>query len=125
MVEFGFCGIGMCYTKIFSMNGTTDEMTTLSSVLETLRVKKQDHEFRMLPGGFGIGNGKFYKTEDLKILRTYRFEGASDPSDSTILYIIQANDGLTGYSIDAYGAYSNHDNDGYDDFIRHIPVAEV
>jgi hypothetical protein len=106
-------------------NGTTDGMTTLSSVLEKLRVKKHDNEFRMLPEGFGTGNGKFYKPEDLKILRTYRFEGASDPSDSTILYIIQANDGLTGYSIDAYGVYSNHDDDGYDDFIRHIPMQET
>jgi len=107
------------------MSQTADEMTTLSSVLETLRIKKQDNEFRMLPGGFGTGNGKLYKPEDLKILRTYRFEGASDPSDSAILYVIEANDGLTGYSIDSYGANSNHDDDGYDDFIRQIPVEEV
>ena len=111
--------------KLFCMSATADEMTTLSSVLEKLRVTKRDNEFRMLPGGFGTGNGKFYKAEDLKILRTYRFEGASDPSDSTILYIIQANDGMTGYSIDAYGAYSNHDDDGYDDFIRQIPIEET
>lgn len=107
------------------MNGITDEMTTLSSVLEKLRIHKRDSEFRMLPEGFGIGNGKFYKPEDLKILRTYRFEGPSDPSDSTILYIIQAKDGLTGYSIDAYGVYSNHDDDGYDEFIKEIPIEET
>ena len=107
------------------MSTTTGEMTTLSAVLEKLRVKKRDSEFRMLPGGFGIGNGKFYKPEDLKIIRNYRFEGDSDPSDSQVLYVIQANDGLIGYSIDAYGAYSNHEDDGYDEFIRQIPVEEV
>ncbi len=107
------------------MNGVTEEMTTLTSVLEKLRITKRDNEFRMLPEGFSTGNGKFYKADDLKILRTYRFEGASDPSDSTILYIIQANDGMTGYSIDAYGAYSNHDDDGYDDFIRQIAIEET
>ena len=32
-------------------------------------------------------------------------------------------DGLIGYSIDAYGVYSNHDND-YDEFIRLIKVTE-
>jgi len=106
-------------------NGITEDMTTLTSVLEKLRITKRDNEFRMFPEGFGTGNGKFYKAEDLKILRTYRFEGASDPSDSQILYIIQANDGMTGYSIDAYGAYSNHDDDGYDDFIRQIPIEET
>ncbi len=107
------------------MSTTTGEMTTLSSVLEKLRVKKRDSEFRMLPGGFGIGNGRFYKPEDLKILRNYRFEGDSDPSDSTVLYVIEANDGLIGYSIDAYGVYSNHGDDGYDEFIRQIPVEEA
>lgn len=100
-----------------------DQMTTLSSVLERLRVKKMDHEFRWTSEGFDSGNGKKYQPEDLKIVKTYRFEGASDPSDSSILYIIEANDGLIGYSIDSYGVYSNHeDEEGYDNFIRHIPV---
>ena len=107
------------------MNSTTEQMSTLSSVLEKLRLKKRDNEFRMTREGFGTGSGKFYKAEDLKIIRTYRFEGASDPSDSTILYVIEANDGLIGYSIDAYGAYSNHDDDGYDDFIKEIPSKEI
>lgn len=100
------------------------EMTTLTSVLEKLRVKKQDNEFKIVPEGFTTKNGKVYNPQDLKIIRTYRFEGESDPSDSVILYLIEANDGLIGYSMDAYGAYSNHEDDGYDDFIRKIPVEE-
>jgi hypothetical protein len=107
------------------MNAGIGEMTTVSTVLEKLRVKKRDNEFRMTEAGFGTGSGKTYKPEDLKIIRTYRFEGASDPSDNSILYVIEANDGLVGYSIDAYGAYSNHDDDGYDEFIRQIPVQEM
>ncbi len=79
----------------------------------------------MFREGFGTGTGKFYKPEDLKIIRTYRFEGESDPADSTVLYVIEANDGLIGYSIDAYGAYSNHEEDGYDDFIREVPAQEM
>ena len=58
------------------------------------------------------------------IIKTYRFEGDSDPSDSSILYLIEANDGLVGYSIDAYGVYSNHDDVNYDEFIRKINVSE-
>ena len=100
------------------------EMTTLTSVLEKLRVKKQDNEFKIVPEGFTTTNGKVYNPQDLKIIRTFRFEGESDPSDSVILYLIEANDGLVGYSMDAYGAYSNHEDDGYDDFIRKIPVEE-
>ena len=100
------------------------EMTTLSSVLEKLRVRKQDNEFRMNEKGFGTTSGKIYEPCDLKIIRTYRFEGESDPSDSAILYLIEANDGLVGYSLDAYGAYSNYDDSKYDDFIKKIPMEE-
>ena len=100
------------------------EMTTVSSVLEQLRLKKYDNEFQMIPEGFTPGNNKYYNPEDLKIIRTYRFEGESDPSDSSIIYLIEANDGLIGYSLDAYGVYSDHADDGYDDFIRKIPVDE-
>ena len=100
-----------------------DEMNTLSSVLEKLRVKKIDNEFRWIKEGFTANKGKIYQPEELVIIKTYRFEGASDPSDSSILYILQANDGLRGFSLDSYGVYSDHaDEEGYDNFIRNIKV---
>lgn len=98
-------------------------MTTLTSVLEKLRVNRQDNEFTMTEEGFNCNSTKIYQPEDLTIIKTYRFEGESDPSDSAILYLIQANDGLVGYSIDTYGAYSNN-ADGYDDFIKKIRMED-
>ncbi len=106
------------------MTDQKTDMTTMVSVLEKLRLKKFDNEFCMTKEGFTPGNSKYYTPEDLKIIRTYRFEGESDPSDSSIIYLFEANDGLIGYSIDAYGVYSGHDDDGYDDFIRKISVDE-
>lgn len=103
---------------------TPDTMTTTSQALERLRQKKSDNEFRWTPKGFAAPNGKTYRPEDLEILRILRFEGVSDPSDMEILYIIKTRDGLIGYSLDAYGAYSSHDNEvGYNNFIRQIPQA--
>jgi hypothetical protein len=100
------------------------EMSTLSAVLEKLRLKKLDNEFRWTPDGFSAGKGKFYQPDELTIIKTYRFEGESNPSDMEILYLIEAKDGLIGYSLDAYGMYSNHeDEEGYDNFIRQIPVS--
>ncbi len=99
-------------------------MTTLSQVIEKLRLKRQDNEFILKPEGFTIGHGKFYQPHDLKIIRTYRFEGESDPSDSSILYVMEGNDGTRGYSVDAYGAFSNHDDVHYSEFILKIPVEE-
>lgn len=100
-------------------------MTTLSQVLEKLRLRKQDNEFRFADGKFAAPSGKKYEAPELKVIKTYRFEGDSDPSDSSVIYLIEANDGLIGYSLDAFGVYSNHDDEeGYDDFIRGIPVQE-
>lgn len=98
-------------------------MTTLSGVLEKLRIRKQDNEFLVAEDGFNGPSGKLYTPGDLTIIKTYRFEGDSNPSDSSILYLIEANDGLIGYSMDAYGVYSNHD-EKYDEFIRKIKVED-
>lgn len=101
------------------------EMQTISQVLERMRQKNLDNEFRLVDGAFTAGKGKSYSPEELTITRVYRFEGESDPSDSSILYIIEAIDGLIGYSLDAYGVYSDHDDEeGYDNFIRQIKVNE-
>ncbi|MEO8819640.1 MAG: hypothetical protein ABI267_03270 [Ginsengibacter sp.] len=110
------------------MTNNSDEvykthMTTLSEVLEKLRLKKIDNEFKMEPQGFIAGNNKHYQPEELKIIRTYRFEGESNPADNSAIYIIEAPGGLIGYSIDAYGVYSDHE-EGYDDFLRKIKVEE-
>src|SRR5215510_14854709 len=99
------------------------QMTTLTEVLERLRVKGQDNEFKMTDKGFTAGKNKYYNPEDLTIIKTFRFEGESDPADSSILYVIQANDGQIGYTIDIYGAQTDHDV-AYDEFIKKIKVDE-
>jgi hypothetical protein len=105
------------------MSRPTD-MTTLTYILEKLRIRRQDNEFLYKDGGFAAPNGRMYQPEDLRIIKTYRFEGESDPSDASVLYILEANDGLIGYTMDAYGVYSSHEDEHYDDFIRKIPVED-
>ena len=102
-------------------------MATLSQVMNQLREKGMDAEFKLADNGLGLINGisgKVYSISDLRIIRTYRFEGDSNPADSSILYLIEASDGQTGYLLDAYGAYSGYDDDNFDKLIREIPVAE-
>lgn len=103
------------------METQKNEMTTLTSVLESLRIKRQDNEFTMKEQGFHGTNDRVYQPDELTIIKTYRFEGESDPGDSAILYLIEACDGLVGYSIDTFGAYSNNP-EGYDDFIKKVKV---
>ena len=99
-----------------------DEMNTLSEIMNKLTRKGYDKEFRWTPEGFVVDD-KAYQPDNLTILKTYRFEGESDPADSAVLYVIEANDGLIGYSLDAYGAPSNQ-HELHDDFLRKINVED-
>ena len=50
--------------------------------------------------------GRPYKGEDLRIVDHYRFEGMSDPDDSSVLYALEGPDGTRGLLVAAYGAYA-------------------
>jgi len=88
------------------METKPSEMTTLTAVLEALRQQHHDNEFTIKGDGFTTTNGKIYKPEELTIIRTYRFEGASNPSDEEVVYAIESKDGLKGVLVDAFGMYS-------------------
>jgi hypothetical protein len=51
--------------------------------------------------------GHSYKGEDLRIVDHYRFEGMSDPNDSSVLYALEGPDGTRGLLVAAYGAYAD------------------
>ncbi|POY37311.1 hypothetical protein C3K47_05975 [Solitalea longa] len=102
-----------------------NRMTTLSEVLEKLRLAKLDNEFRMTDEGFkATASNQVFKPDELTITKVYRFEGFSDPADNSALYIIEAANGLKGYALDSYGMYSDYSSDAFDSFIRKIPVNE-
>jgi hypothetical protein len=103
------------------MEQRATEMVTLSQVLEKLRKQRYDNEFTMEGEFFTTTNGNKYSPDDLTIIKTYRFEGDSDPADSSILHVIEAKDHLMGYVMDIYGAQSDHDA-AFDDFVRQIKV---
>lgn len=102
------------------------EMNTLSQILEKLRTKKLDNEIKMTDHGKmqGVGVNKIYNPEDLTIIKTYRFEGDSDPGDNSVLYLLEDRDGQIGYILDAYGMYTSQENAGFDDFLKKIPTAD-
>lgn len=102
------------------------EMTTLSQVLEKLRLKGVDNELKMNGDKQMVSeqSEKVYRPEDLVIFKTFRFEGDSDPGDNSALYITEDKEGEIGYILDAYGAYSNHDGFEFSDFIKNIKVED-
>jgi hypothetical protein len=112
------------YSEKNSDLANREQMDTISTVLNHLKLKKWDNEFTMDNRGSVILQGKLYDQKELKIIKTYRFEGDSDPSDEAIIYVIKANDGIIGYSLDAYGVYSNHSNDGYTNMMHNMRIAK-
>jgi hypothetical protein len=64
-----------------------------------------------------MDSGHAYAPDQVHIVDFYRFEGITDPDDSSILYVIETNDGRKGMLVDAYGVYSNPD---VDEFIKGV-----
>jgi len=48
-----------------------------------------------------------YGPTEISIHSTFRFEGYSDPQDTSILYLIKTQDGKRGTLIDASGVYAD------------------
>ena len=59
--------------------------------------------------GFLIGrnNGKSYSKTDCELIEYCRHEGLTDPSDASILFLIECRDGTKGCLSSAYGAYAD------------------
>ena len=62
-----------------------------------------------------IGNdsNKSYAADEVTIVDFYRFEGESNPDDTSILYVLETNDGVKGTISTAYGVYADTDTDDY------------
>ncbi|MFN4248528.1 MAG: hypothetical protein ACK4EY_12425 [Flavipsychrobacter sp.] len=98
-------------------------MDTISMVLNSLKNKGQDNEFLIAKSGAILLCGKRYKNSEISIIHIYRFEEDTDPAEQAIIYLIKTNDGIIGYSLDAYGVYTNHGNDGFSTAIRKMNMA--
>ena len=109
-------------TTIENENSSSDSMRTLSEVMEKLRKRGQQNELVISGKGKMDGMGNTYRPQDLTIIKTYRFEGMSDPADNSALYLVEDKDHQIGYILDIYGGESNHDEAGFNEFLKAIPV---
>jgi hypothetical protein len=99
-----------------------DEMKTLASCLNKIVKDGYTQNFTVTEDGShlrSLETEKLYKPEDVHIINFFRFEGASDPSDSAILYVVETNDGEKGSLTDAYGMYADAN---IDKFIKEVEV---
>lgn len=50
-----------------------------------------------------------FQSNEIKIVHFYRFEGESNPEDSSIMYAIECNNGEKGTLVDGYGTAADPD----------------
>jgi hypothetical protein len=82
--------------------------TTVTDTLNTLKEEGYTLDFNLKPDCLEC-NSTYIKLypDDFVIDKFYRFEGASNPDDSSIIYAISSKDGLKGTLMDAYGVYAD------------------
>jgi len=89
-------------------NSTTEEMKTLSDCINKQVLNGYTEDFKAAETGIlSLQKEKIFKADEVTVVNFYRFEGASDPSDNSILYVIETNDGTKGTLVDAYGPYAD------------------
>lgn len=78
---------------------------TLSEAINDLQKNGYDIDFNLTEDQLESKALKQkWKPEELTVVKFYRFEGDSNPSDNSILYLIETKDGKKGMLVDSYGA---------------------
>ena len=80
---------------------------TLTEALDVLRRRGYTEDFNLKPTCLECAAKQVeLHPNDFEITEVYRFEGATNPDDSSVLYAIAGKDGLKGVLVDAYGMYA-------------------
>lgn len=86
---------------------------TLVDALNALRQQGYTEDFNLEKNCLSCREGKFKLFHDeFQIDKFFRFEGASNPDDQSILYAISSpKHGIKGTLVNAYGIYSDEITD--------------
>jgi len=78
---------------------------TLSDATEHLLKKGYTYNFQVSETGKLTDNKALeFDPEEVILMEIHRFEGMTNPADSSILYAVQTRSGENGIVIDSYGA---------------------
>ena len=78
------------------------------TILSKLTDSGYTTQFKVTDKGLeSMATQKRFKPKQVEIKHFYRFEGESDPADTSILYAIETKTGEKGTLVDSYGAYSD------------------
>src|SRR5574340_298869 len=88
--------------------------TNMTEAIQDLRKRGFVANFEFLDQEFrDVESEKTFTADELTIVEHYRFEGASDPEDMSVVYAIERQDGTRGIIADAFGVYANPELGGF------------
>jgi hypothetical protein len=80
---------------------------TLSQAIEDLKQRGYTEDFNLKPHCIINASKKLeLHPENFTVEEYYRFEGESNPDDSSVIFAIKSNTGMKGILVDAYGMYA-------------------
>jgi len=81
---------------------------SLVDALADLKERGYDHDFNLDETHLIVAHLSLkLSPNEFHIREFYRFEGMTNPSDSSILYAIESNNGIKGVLVNAYGVYAD------------------
>lgn len=88
-----------------------NEPDTLVETLEELKKQGYTYDFNLTAHALELYSDEGIKLtlnpEDFNIVKVFRFEGMSNPSDTSILYAIESSSGVKGTLVSSYGVYAD------------------
>jgi hypothetical protein len=95
--------VNFCFTKnVAAMN---NQYSTLAEAIEELKKRGYTTNFRVNDNGLLEENReKTFDASEVKLEEFHRFEGMTDPGDSSIVYAVETFSGLKGTIVDSFGA---------------------
>lgn len=87
---------------------STHNLKPMSEVMTDLREKGYTDDFNYRDGELhNDSQKKVYQPKEITITEEYRFEGETNPEDSSILYTLETSAGEKGVLTNSYGADTN------------------
>lgn len=83
---------------------SNNQYSSLSEATQDLIKKGYSVNFRVNDDGKLTDNNELIEPSQVTLVEFHRFEGVTNPADSTILYAVKTDSGLKGTVIDSYGA---------------------
>ena len=81
---------------------------TMVDALRDLRRQGYRHSFTFDNGRLiAVESKKAYERPEVVIVEFHRFEGMSNPGDSSIVFAIECTDGIRGTVVSSYGHQAN------------------